>query len=56
MFTAKTHFEQVPLGIVKKIIEQQEKQEKSELAPEIKAPKGRRNKFWRQPSSEKVTQ
>ena len=49
MLTAKTHFEQVPLGIVKKIIEEQEKQEKSELAPQIKAPKGRRKKFWQQP-------
>jgi hypothetical protein len=50
MFTAKTHFEQVPLRIVKKIVEEQLKDEKAELPPPIKQPaKGRRKKFWQQP-------
>jgi hypothetical protein len=57
MFTAKTHFEQVPLSVVKKIVEERLKQKNAELPSPIKPPaKGRRNKFWQQPSSEKVTQ
>ena len=56
MITAKTHYEQVPLKIVKKIIERQENREKPELASAIKAPKSGRNKFWQQPFSEEVPQ